>query len=110
MYEMSPPTQGHATDNRRIDCVSKSGVCLYVRASTPEDRQQWMVALGEAKQKEPMTPLTPQLEQNGVEEFVKSKMTDLHRTCQLLVQHVGVIKGACMNSHPLPQVQVTEWD
>ena len=41
---------GHATDNRRIDFVSKSGVHLYVRASTPEDRQQWMLALGEAKQ------------------------------------------------------------
>ena len=105
---VSPAPSGHATDNRRIDFVSKSGVHLYVRAATTEDRQQWMVAFGEAKQKEPTPALTPQAELGGVEQFVKSKMADLHRTCQTLVQHVGVIRAACTVSSP-PQVQVSGW-
>ena len=49
----------------------------------------------------------PQVELDDVEQFVKSKMAVLHRTCQMLVQQVGVIKGACAGISAVPQVQVS---
>uniref|UniRef100_G3MQ76 PH domain-containing protein n=1 Tax=Amblyomma maculatum TaxID=34609 RepID=G3MQ76_AMBMU len=39
----------HPTDNRRLDLVIPSEQHFYLRAPTPSERQQWLVALGSSK-------------------------------------------------------------
>ena len=42
-------TISHPYDHCRLDIVLPSKRCLYLKASTPSERQQWLVALANAK-------------------------------------------------------------
>ena len=42
-------TISHPYDHCRLDIVLPSKRCLYLRASTPSERQQWLVSLANAK-------------------------------------------------------------
>lgn len=39
----------HATDNTRLDLIIPGEQHFYVKALTPRERQEWLVALGSAK-------------------------------------------------------------
>ena len=39
----------HPTDNTRLDLIIPGEAHFYVKAATPQERQQWLVALGSSK-------------------------------------------------------------
>ncbi len=39
----------HATDATRLDLIIPGEAHFYVKAATPQERQQWLVALGTSK-------------------------------------------------------------
>ena len=39
----------HPTDNTRLDLIIPGEAHFYVKAATPQERQQWLVALGTSK-------------------------------------------------------------
>ena len=39
----------HGTDPSRLDLIIPGEAHFYVKAATPQERQQWLVALGSAK-------------------------------------------------------------
>ena len=40
----------HATDSQRLDLTIRHEQHYYLRAGSPQERQQWLIALGCAKQ------------------------------------------------------------
>ena len=44
--------QAHPKDQKRIDVIINGESYMYLRASSPSERQTWLIALGSAKQKE----------------------------------------------------------
>ena len=39
----------HSADNTRLDLIIPGEAHFYVKAATPHERQQWLVALGSCK-------------------------------------------------------------
>ena len=39
----------HPSDNTRLDLIIPGEAHFYVKAATPQERQQWLVALGSSK-------------------------------------------------------------
>ena len=84
--------------------TSKSGEELYVKTSTPEDCQKWLVELAKAKQSEGSRMVSKQsegfrmMEQtdgDDMEEHIKQNMAALRQTCNLLVEQITVVKETC---------------
>eukprot|EP00118_Oscarella_pearsei_P011825 m.82460 g.82460 ORF g.82460 m.82460 type:complete len:677 (+) comp36292_c0_seq5:1162-3192(+) len=83
----------HGSDPLRLDLHIRgaSHKHLYLRATTTQERQKWLVALGSAKAcllehssgREPDVKLTS----------LKEKMAELHMVCQLAVDQVATIKN-----------------
>lgn len=42
----------HPTDHQRMDIIMPGGRHIYLRAASTAERQQWLLALGVAKQEE----------------------------------------------------------
>lgn len=88
----------HHSDAVRIDLKIPPDQYIYLRAATPAERQQWLVALGTAK-----ACLTT-MKQNGHSETpgesinqLKEKMQELNMYRSLLLQQIGTIKMLCAN-------------
>ena len=73
----------HPTDTVRIDLKIPPDQYIYLRAATPAERQQWLVALGTAK-----ACLTA-MKQNG--------HSEMPGECKSLYNHIGFSVGTiCM--------------
>lgn len=88
----------HTTDSVRIDLKIPPDQYIYLRAATPAERQQWLVALGTAK-----ACLTT-MKHNGHSEMpgesmnqLKEKMQELSMYRSLLLQQISTIKMLCTN-------------
>lgn len=88
----------HPTDSMRIDLKIPPDQYMYLRAATPTERQQWLVALGTAK-----ACLTT-MKHNGHSEMpgesmnhLKEKMQELSMYRSLLLQQISTIKILCSN-------------
>lgn len=88
----------HPTDSVRIDLKIPPDQYMYLRAATPAERQQWLVALGTAK-----ACLTT-MKHNGHPEMpgeslnhLKEKMQELTMYRSLLLQQISTIKMLCSN-------------
>lgn len=88
----------HPTDTVRIDLKIPPDQYIYLRAATPAERQQWLVALGTAK-----ACLTT-MKHNGHSEMpgesvnqLKEKMQELNMYRSLLLQQISTIKLLCTN-------------
>lgn len=88
----------HPTDSVRIDLKIPPDQYMYLRAATPTERQQWLVALGTAK-----ACLTT-MKHNGHSEMpgesmnhLKEKMQELSMYRSLLLQQISTIKILCSN-------------
>lgn len=94
----------HPTDNRRLDLVIPSEQHFYLRAATPPERQQWLVALGSSKAAtaaaagighHPAQPSRSGAAGAGggdPEGGLRAKKAELRLYCDLLMQQVHTIK------------------
>lgn len=88
----------HPTDNRRLDLVIPSEQHFYLRAPTPSERQQWLVALGSSKAATAAasshSAQPPRLGGGGgdPESSLRAKKAELRLYCDLLMQQVHTIK------------------
>lgn len=93
-------------DNTRLDLVIPSEQHFYLKAATPQERQQWLVALGTAKasrsarQKKDSTSANP--------DMLKTKKSELRLYCDLLMQQVHTVKSAAMEKSPPDPETLTE--
>jgi pleckstrin family protein A (phosphoinositide binding specific) protein 8 len=108
--------QSDPYDARKIVVTSKSGEELYVKTSTPEDCQKWLVELAKAKQSEGSRMVSKQsegfrmMEQtdgDDMEEHIKQNMAALRQTCNLLVEQITVVKETCSKTASI-DVQLLE--
>jgi len=117
------------TDTLRLDLNLPGELHYYLRASTSQERQQWLVALGSAKACEGITketpePGTPSAEQaagsitfhavrpsagaiEGDKDLLKTKRSELRLYCDLLMQQVHSVKDAATQM-PKPDVDKLE--
>ncbi|XP_076330687.1 pleckstrin homology domain-containing family A member 3-like isoform X3 [Tachypleus tridentatus] len=93
----------HQTDQKRLDLVIPSEQHFYLRASSPQERQQWLVALGSAKaalssqQKSPAGKAGP--------DNLKMKKSELRLYCDLLMQQVHTITSSVQEQDVAPDVE-----
>ena len=67
---------------------------LYVKTSTTEDRQKWLIELGKAKQLAG-SRMMEQTDGEDLEWYLRQNMAALHQTCKLLVEQITVVKETC---------------
>lgn len=94
----------HPTDSRRLDLVIPSEQHFYLRAATPPERQQWLVALGSSKAATAAAatahPSAQPSRASGAgggaggdpEGGLRAKKAELRLYCDLLMQQVHTIK------------------
>lgn len=88
----------HPTDNRRLDLVIPSEQHFYLRAPTPSERQQWLVALGSSKAataaagSHAAQPIRLGGGGGDPEGGLRAKKAELRLYCDLLMQQVHTIK------------------
>ncbi|XP_037287375.2 pleckstrin homology domain-containing family A member 8-like [Rhipicephalus microplus] len=88
----------HPTDNRRLDLVIPSEQHFYLRAPTPSERQQWLVALGSSKAataaagSHAVQPIRLGGGGGDPEGGLRAKKAELRLYCDLLMQQVHTIK------------------
>ncbi|KAJ8320200.1 hypothetical protein KUTeg_001787 [Tegillarca granosa] len=70
----------HSTDHCRLDLIIPGEQHFYVRASTPQERQQWLVALGSSKA--------------SLKNGRPPEDSELRLYCDLLMQQVHSVKSA----------------
>ncbi|ELT92104.1 hypothetical protein CAPTEDRAFT_159602 [Capitella teleta] len=99
----------HNTDNTRLDLTIPGEAHFYVKAATPQERQQWLVALGSCKaclrNGKPSTSSISSIEELPGEEL-KGKKSELRLYCDLLMQQVHSVKSAVQTTEE-PDVEVT---
>jgi len=98
------------TDLLRLDLHLPGELHYYLRASTSQERQQWLVALGSAKAcegitKETAEPVTGPID--GERDILKTKRSELRLYCDLLMQQVHSVKDAATQM-PQPDVDKLE--
>ncbi|ODN00381.1 Pleckstrin y domain-containing family A member 3 [Orchesella cincta] len=93
----------HHTDPLRLDIVIQGEQHIYVRAASPTERQQWLVALGSAKAQGLITRSKRSSELATTPDDVKAKKSELRLYCDLLMQQVHSIKEAA-TENPQPDV------
>lgn len=96
------------TDTLRLDLNLPGELHYYLRASTSQERQQWLVALGSAKACEGITkePSEPGAIE-GDKDLLKTKRSELRLYCDLLMQQVHSVKDAATQM-PQPDVDKLE--
>ncbi|KAK3082911.1 hypothetical protein FSP39_008873 [Pinctada imbricata] len=93
----------HSTDRCRLDLIIPGEQHFYIRASSPQERQQWLVALGTAKASLTTNKTTEQAGEISPD-IVRTKKSELRLYCDLLMQQVHSVKTAANESTP-PDVQ-----
>ena len=105
----------HNKDHQRIDLIIKGGRRMYIKANSKSERKKWLAAFGSDKQQEltlEACKLMIYCCGFGVNfglasvtltqgDIVKSRMVDLHRSCQLLVKHIAQLKSSLSNKDTL---------
>lgn len=81
----------HSGDRTRLDLVIPAEQHFYLRAGSAKERQQWLLALGCAKQAETST-----LNLNGGDDVVclRTKRSELRLYCDLLMQQTHQLRSA----------------
>nr|CAH0105226.1 unnamed protein product [Daphnia galeata] len=92
-------------DPLRLDVTVPGEQHFYLRASTSQERQQWLVALGSAKACEGLTTKETISEQVYISipeerDSLKSKRSELRLYCDLLMQQVHSVKDAATQAPP----------
>ncbi len=121
-------------DPLRLDVTVPGEQHFYLRASTSQERQQWLVALGSAKACEGLTTKETISEQGNQtihiydlsrthfflslvyisipeeRDSLKSKRSELRLYCDLLMQQVHSVKDAATQAPPDVEVKVNSND
>lgn len=92
----------HGSDNRRLDLVIPSEQHFYLRAASPSERQQWLVALGSSKAALSSNQKNNSGAGDNGPDNIKLKKSELRLYCDVLMQQVHTIKSSVTseNSHP----------
>jgi pleckstrin family protein A (phosphoinositide binding specific) protein 8 len=85
----------HYKDSQRIDLITRGGRYLYLRANSQNERQKWLVAFGSTKQADMEFSVSRR------SDIIKTRMVDLHSSCQILVSHIGSLKTIATTDKPL---------
>ncbi|XP_064646273.1 pleckstrin homology domain-containing family A member 8-like isoform X2 [Lineus longissimus] len=86
----------HPTDPSRMDLIIPGEQHFYLKASTPQERQQWLVTLGSAKACLNYGKAVPSIEEISPEE-IRAKKSELRLYCDLLMQQVQTVKSSVSN-------------
>lgn len=97
----------HSTDKCRLDLIIPGESHFYLRASNPQERQQWLVSLGTAKAsltngriKESADEVSP--------DIIKTKKSELRLYCDLLMQQVHSVKSVAQAGDPVDIEKLNE--
>lgn len=89
----------HNTDHTRLDLIIPHEQHFYIKASSPHERQRWLVAMGTCKAS--LTNGRPAEEMGEISpDIVRTKKSELRLYCDLLMQQVHSVKSAVQESHP----------
>lgn len=81
----------HGTDHSRLDLIVPGEQHFYIKASNPQERQEWLVALGSTKASMGKTIEEPG---NMSPDILRTKRSELRLYCDLLMQQVHSVKQA----------------
>jgi pleckstrin family protein A (phosphoinositide binding specific) protein 8 len=93
-------SSAHYKDSQRIDLITRGGRYLYLRANSQNERQKWLVAFGSTKQADMEFSVSRR------SDIIKTRMVDLHSSCQILVSHIGSLKTIATTDKPLDHKQL----
>nr|XP_022319259.1 pleckstrin homology domain-containing family A member 3-like isoform X2 [Crassostrea virginica] len=97
----------HSTDKCRLDLIIPGESHFYLRASNPQERQQWLVSLGTAK-----ASLTNGRIKKSADEvspdIIKTKKSELRLYCDLLMQQVHSVKSVAQSGNPVDLEKLNE--
>ncbi|XP_060074304.1 pleckstrin homology domain-containing family A member 8-like [Ylistrum balloti] len=89
----------HSTDHTRLDLIIPHEQHFYIKASSPHERQRWLVAMGTCKAS--LTNGRPSEEMGEISaDIVRTKKSELRLYCDLLMQQVHSVKSAVQESQP----------
>ncbi|OWF42560.1 pleckstrin homology domain-containing family A member 8-like [Mizuhopecten yessoensis] len=89
----------HSTDHTRLDLIIPHEQHFYIKASSPHERQRWLVAMGTCKAS--LTNGRPSEEMGEISpDIVRTKKSELRLYCDLLMQQVHSVKSAIQESQP----------
>ncbi|XP_037068515.1 pleckstrin homology domain-containing family A member 3-like, partial [Pollicipes pollicipes] len=97
----------HATDSTRLDLTIPSEQHYYLRAGSAQQRQQWLIALGCAKQAAGKARTGRQSSGDTGTDNVRTKKSELRLYCDLLMQQAHQVKTAASDPDG-PQLQQLE--
>ncbi|BFZ15614.1 hypothetical protein BsWGS_18653 [Bradybaena similaris] len=81
----------HPTDMTRLDLTIPGEQYYYVKASTAQERQSWLIALGSSKAAFHEASSAKQ-SADALPDLIRSKQSELRLYCDLLMQQVHYIK------------------
>ncbi|XP_065655962.1 pleckstrin homology domain-containing family A member 8 isoform X4 [Hydra vulgaris] len=84
----------NASDQLRIDLKIPPENFIYLKASTPAERQKWIVALGTAKACIISSNLEEEKQQTHSMTFLKDKMKELLLCRGIMLEQIGTIKAS----------------
>lgn len=82
----------HPADNRRMELIIPGEQHFYMKAENAAERQRWLVALGSSKACLTDTRTEKEKEISETSESLKTKTSELHLYCDLLMQQVHTIQ------------------
>ncbi|CAI9718054.1 pleckstrin homology domain-containing family A member 8-like [Octopus vulgaris] len=94
----------HPSDSTRLDLVIPGEQHFYLKAATPHERQQWLIALGTSKACL-ANGQSPQSTGEISPDIVKTKKSELRLYCDLLMKQVHSVKQAISNPDETPDIQ-----
>ena len=80
----------HATDYTRLDVGIPGEQYFYLKFATPQERQQWLIALGSSKAA--LGSNHHRRDSGGSKDQIRSKKYELRLYCDLLMQQVHSVK------------------
>uniref|UniRef100_A0A2C9JUP5 Pleckstrin homology domain-containing family A member 8 n=1 Tax=Biomphalaria glabrata TaxID=6526 RepID=A0A2C9JUP5_BIOGL len=87
----------HPVDMTRLDLIIPGEQHYYVKASTPQDRQSWLIALGSSKASFSEVSGAKK-DADGVPDQVRTKKSELRLYCDLLMQQVHSVKETVLQT------------
>lgn len=90
----------HPTDNTRFDIVLQHDQHWYLRASTPAERQKWLIALGTVKARKCELRSSISTRESASSEEIQAKVSELRLYCDLLSNQVQQLREEAQIEHP----------
>nr|XP_039273384.1 pleckstrin homology domain-containing family A member 8-like isoform X2 [Styela clava] len=90
----------HPTDNTRFDIVLQHDQHWYLRASTPAERQKWLIALGTVKARKCELGGINTKDTAKSNEEIQTKVSELRLYCDLISNQVLQLKEEAQVQHP----------